>query len=178
MLATMIAGIVGGIDVIELERRQAVDLHDGFAASHGVVVHVGVEKGERAGREGAHFVDFELVAHAELEGAGDDGNVLAERMEVRSDTVSVGHLQADGVLTAGGSGVTFQNRELRAGIEERRNWAEGDLVGCKRVPGWGGLIDGGTGVARSEVDHTTKQSCDCKSKVQNAFHLFRNPPLN
>ena len=38
------------IDIVELKGSFAVDLHDRFAASHGVVVHVRIEETKAAGR--------------------------------------------------------------------------------------------------------------------------------
>ena len=60
------AGIVFRVDVVELERRLSMNLDDGLAASHGIVVHVGIKKRKAAGREGFHLVDLKLVTHAKL----------------------------------------------------------------------------------------------------------------
>ena|SRR5689334_14157765 len=70
------AWIVVGIDVVELQGRLTVDLNDGFSASHGEMVHVGIEKGETAGNERFHFASVELIAHADFECAGNDRDVF------------------------------------------------------------------------------------------------------
>jgi len=44
-----------------------VDLYDGLSASHGEVVHVGVEKRKAPSGERGHLVGFEFIAHANFE---------------------------------------------------------------------------------------------------------------
>lgn len=57
------ARVVVGIDVVELKGRLAVNLDNGFSASHGVVVHVGIEKSKATGRERGHFVELPDCFH-------------------------------------------------------------------------------------------------------------------
>ena len=71
------ARVVVRIYVVELQRRLPVDLHDGFSAGHGVVVHVRIKKGKAARGKRFHFVGFERIAHPEFEGPGNDGDVFA-----------------------------------------------------------------------------------------------------
>ena len=47
----LLARVVCRIDIVKLQWRVAVDLHDDFAGSHRVVMHVGIEIGEAAGGE-------------------------------------------------------------------------------------------------------------------------------
>ena len=70
------AWIVVGIDVVELQGRLTVDLHNGFSASHGEVVHVGIEKSKTPGDECFHLVGVELISHTDFECAGNDGHVF------------------------------------------------------------------------------------------------------
>ena len=70
------AWVVLRIDVVELQRGLPVNLHDGFSASHGEVVHVGIEKGKAPGSERLHFVALKFVPHPQFERSGDDGDVF------------------------------------------------------------------------------------------------------
>jgi len=94
------AGIVLGIDVVELHRRHAMDLDYHVATGHYVVVHVGIEIGEAARRKTRHAVLIEAIAHAKLKRPGDHGNVFAFGMPMRCDPISVRHLQTDSVVPA------------------------------------------------------------------------------
>ena len=133
-LAMVVTRVVVRVDVVELKRRLTVDLHDGLAASHGVVVHVGVQEGERAGNESVHSVGFELVAHTQLERSRDYRDILPQRVEMGSDPVAVGHLQTHGVFTARSAGIAFEHGKLGARIQEWRSRAEGHLIGSEAVP--------------------------------------------
>src|SRR5260370_33266913 len=77
------AWVVARIDVVELQGRLAVDLHDSLTASHGVVVHVGVEKGKAPGNERFHLVGVKLIAHADFERSGNNGDVFTAAAVVR-----------------------------------------------------------------------------------------------
>jgi len=52
-----------------------VDLHNGFSAGHGVVVHVGIEKGKASGNECFHLVGIKVIAHTNFERPGNDCDV-------------------------------------------------------------------------------------------------------
>ena len=86
------ARVVVRIDVVELQGRLAVDLYDSFSASHGVVVHVGVEKCKASGGERGHLVGFEFIAHPDFEGPGNDRDVFALRVEMGRDAEAIWHL--------------------------------------------------------------------------------------
>ena len=92
-----------------------MDLHDSLAASHGVVVHVGVEKGKAAGNERFHLVDFKLIAHADFERSGNNGDVFPAGVEVGVNAEAIGHLQANREVAGGSGWVAFKHRELRPG---------------------------------------------------------------
>src|SRR6266852_7418588 len=95
----LLAGIVGGINVVELYRRSNMNLDCRFSAHHGVVVHAGIQKGKAAGGEAHHFALIELVAHANFDRSCDHSDVLAPGMPMRSNLVSIRSLQTDGVFT-------------------------------------------------------------------------------
>ena len=95
------AGIVLGIDVVELGWGGAVDLDDDFAIGHGVVVHVGVEISKAASGESGHLGFVKAIAHADLESSGNDGDVFAMRMPMGRDAIAVRHLQTDREVTGG-----------------------------------------------------------------------------
>src|SRR6478609_5764531 len=71
------AGIVSGIDVIDLKRRRSVDLDYRLTHRHSVMMHAGIEVGEAAGREHAHLGHIETVPHAYLKAPRDDRHVFA-----------------------------------------------------------------------------------------------------
>jgi len=73
-----------------------VDLHNGFSRSHGIVVHVGVEKGKAPGRERFHGVGVEGVSHAEKEGALFHFDRLIRWVEVRWDAIAIRKRKFDG----------------------------------------------------------------------------------
>ena len=112
-----VAGIVGGIDVFELDGSLAVEDDGGFlGAGISEVVHVGRHEGEAADRQS--FVAFgrsiELVTHAKRYLAGDDDNVLVGGMGVRGDRVVGWKLETDGV-EASAHGVAGEYSDLCAG---------------------------------------------------------------
>lgn len=49
-----------------------MDLHHDFSDRHGVVVHIGIEIRETAGREIAHFGFIKAVAHSDFERPGEN----------------------------------------------------------------------------------------------------------
>src|ERR1700722_18224308 len=129
----LLARVVCGIDIVKLQGRAAVNLHDDFAGSHRVVMHVGIEIGEAAGRERPHLVFVEGVSHPNLERARDDRDVLAQGMPVGRDAISVWHFQTNGVVAAGGARVALDYCELRTRGDERwrrtpRNGVWGERV--------------------------------------------------
>src|SRR5262249_21484797 len=81
----------------------------------------------------AHFPGIELVPHSHLECSGNDGDVLAQGVPMRRDSVSIGHFQANGVITSGCGRITFKHRQLRAGTNERRSRSPWNSVRCKNV---------------------------------------------
>jgi hypothetical protein len=127
------ARVVVGIDVVELKGRLAVDLDNGFSASHGVVVHVGIEKSKATGRERGHFVDFEFITHANLERTGNDRDVFALRVKMRRDAETVRHLQANREVAGGGGWVAFEYGELRARTNNGWRRSPGNSIRRERV---------------------------------------------
>jgi hypothetical protein len=90
------AGVIVSIDVVELKWRLSVDLHDSLSASHGIVMHVGIEKGKAPCSERFHLVGIELIAHADFERPGNDRDVFPLRVPMGSDAEPIRHLQANG----------------------------------------------------------------------------------
>ncbi len=91
-----------------------MDLYYDFSTSHCVMVHVRVEEAKTAGGEGCHLVRVKNISHPQFECSRDDGDVFAQGMKVRCDAVSIRHLQADGVVTAGSRRVAFEYGKLGA----------------------------------------------------------------
>jgi hypothetical protein len=87
--------VIVRIDVVELKGRLAEDLYNGFSASHGVVAHVGVEKGKAPGYERAHLVAVKFIPHPDFEPPGDDSDVFPLRVPMGRDALAIGHLQAN-----------------------------------------------------------------------------------
>src|SRR6266853_6785923 len=114
------AWVIVRIDVVELQRGLPVNLHDGFSASHGEVVHVRVEKGKAPGNERLHFVRLELIAHPEFERSGDDRDVFPLRVPMGRNAEPIRHLQATCEVAAGRGWVTLEHGELRARTDYRR----------------------------------------------------------
>src|SRR5882762_3426847 len=86
------AWVIFWIDIVELQRRLSVDLHNRFSASHREVMHVGIEKRKAPGGERFHLVCFELIPHSEFELSGNYRHVFPVRMPVRRDAESIRHL--------------------------------------------------------------------------------------
>jgi len=107
------ARVIIRIDVVELQGRLTVDLHDSFSASHGVVVHVGVKKSKAPGSERFHFVGVEFIAHPDFEGPGNDRDVFPLRVPMGRDAKPIRHLQANREVTGRGGWVAFEHSELR-----------------------------------------------------------------
>lgn len=112
------AGVIVGINVVELNGCHAMDLDYDFTARLDVVVHVRIEIGKAAGWKAHHGSLLEVVAHADFERTRDYGYVLALGVPVGRDAVSVGHFQADGVVTSGGEWIAFEDGELRTWRDE------------------------------------------------------------
>jgi hypothetical protein len=68
-----------------------VDLHHGFSTGFCVMMHVGIEIGETAGRESPHLAFVKAISHSNLEGPAEDSDVFPLGMPMRRDAVSVGH---------------------------------------------------------------------------------------
>ena len=105
-----------------------MDLDHNPSAGHRVVMHVGVEISETAGRESCYLALLKAISHPDLESPIDDGHVFPLRMPMGCDAVSVRHLQAHGVIPARGTGVALEHCELRSCGHECR---------CRTV--WNGL---------------------------------------
>src|ERR1700683_1490160 len=130
----LLAWVVVWIDIVKLQGRASVDLHDDFPGSHRVVMHVGVEIGEAAGGERSHLVLVEGVSHAALERARNDRDVLPQGMPVRCDSITVRHFQTHRVVTGRSSRVAFDYGQLRARSDERWWRTPRDCFGGECVP--------------------------------------------
>src|SRR5580765_3653939 len=160
------AWVVVGIDIVKLKGRLAVDLYDGLSASHGEVVHVGVEKRKAPSDERGHLVGFEFIAHANFERARNDGDVFSVRVPMGRDAEPIRHLQANREVARGGGWVAFQDGELRAGTHHWRrrtpwNGIRGERICFVRV------IMCGTGEGQPRP---RENSSHCKCKGQVSFH--------
>src|ERR1700733_5974151 len=127
------ARIVLGVDVVELHRSHAVDLHHHFAARHSVVVHVGIKISKAARRKTRHAALVEVVTHAHFKRPGNYRNVLALRMPMRSDAIPSGHLQAHRVVSAGCHWVPLQHRQFRSRLHKSRRWAVLNSIRCEDI---------------------------------------------
>src|SRR6185437_11952234 len=67
------AGIIAWVDVVDLKRGRAVNLHDCLSDGHGIVMHAGIEVRKTSGRECVHGSGIELISHTDLETPGNDG---------------------------------------------------------------------------------------------------------
>src|SRR5712672_2655916 len=160
------AWVVLRIDVVELQRGLPVNLHDGFSASHGEVVHVGIEKGKAPGSERLHFVGFELIAHSKLERSGDDGDVFPVWMPMGRNAEPIRHLQANCKVTAGRGWVTLEYGELRARANDRRRRTPRDGLRGKRVFFVRMIVRG----AGEKQTRPSEQSSHCNCKEHVTFH--------
>ena len=69
-----------------------MNLDNGFSGGHGIVVHVGIEKGKAPGNERFHLVGVKLVAHANFERSGNDRHVFSVWVPMGSDAEPIRHL--------------------------------------------------------------------------------------
>jgi hypothetical protein len=132
------AGVVGGVDVVDLKR--AVGIHDdgGFLiAGEGEVVHGGGHERESAGVEGAVGGGgaVELVSHAEGDGAGGYDDVLISGVPVGGDVAVGRELDAQGER-AGLGGVSSKDGDLDA-CGEHGSWSPVSVFGCGEDVGLG-----------------------------------------
>src|SRR5512133_3294971 len=115
-----VPGVVTLVDVGEPQWGLSVDLDHGFTLGLHVMMHRRIHVSEAAGGKGLQAGFVELVAHADLQRAGDDRHILALGMEMRRDHVPVGSLHADGVVTGRAGWIAFDDGHLRARRYERR----------------------------------------------------------
>jgi hypothetical protein len=160
------ARIILRIDVVELKWRLAVDLHDGFSASHGVVVHVRVEKGKAPGNERFHLVGVKIISHPDFERPGDDRDVFPLRVPMGRDAEAIRHLQANCEVAAGGGGVAFEHGELRTRAHDRRRRPPGNGIRGERIF-FVRMIVRGTG---EKQPRPSEQSSHYKCKEQVTLH--------
>src|SRR5579859_4826654 len=121
------------MDVVELKGSLAVDLHDGFPGRHRVMVHVGIQKREAPGRERLHLIRFKSVSHPHLELSGDDRHVFPQRVPMRRDAETVGHLQPNCVVAAGPGRIALEYGELGARLNNGWRWTPGNGIRGDRV---------------------------------------------
>ena len=62
-------------------------LHDDLSAGHGVVMHIGVEKGKTTGGKCRHLACVKVIAHSHLEGAFEHSDIFTKGMKVRRDAL-------------------------------------------------------------------------------------------
>src|SRR4029453_5429059 len=92
----LLSRIVSWIDIRHPPRPHRVDLHDGLPLAPREVVGSRRHHAIAAGRQRGSRSRVELVSHTHVEGAGDYGDVLVHRVEVRLDLVAVRHLEPVG----------------------------------------------------------------------------------
>src|SRR6202000_971612 len=119
------------IYVVKLQWRHAVDLDHNLSTCHRVVMLVWVHIGETADRKSYHRHRLKAITHPNLEDSRDDGDVFPQRMPMRCYAVAVRHLQANGVVPAGGAWVALEHCQLRARVQECRWRAVLDGIGCE-----------------------------------------------
>ena len=108
-----------------------MNLDHNLSAGHRIVMHIGIEIGKTAPRKIAHLGLIEAISHPYLKSPCNHSYVLAFRMPVRGDAISVRHLQAHGVIPAAGAWIALKYRELRSCREKRRRRTVRNGVGRK-----------------------------------------------
>src|SRR5205807_8432157 len=96
LLGGLLGRVVGRVHVRDAPGPDAVQLDDGLALRHSVVVHALRDRVEAAV---GHFLErrlVELVTHAHPECALNNGDMLFGGMKVRRNLPAVGDAQADG----------------------------------------------------------------------------------
>src|SRR5262245_45046581 len=119
--------IVGRVEVVDGPRPVAVELHHRLPRRPRVVLHPGRPRAERPGRHGLALHGVELVPHAQVEGAGNDGQPLRPGVGVRRDLVPVRDLHPHHERTRLGR-VAFEDRELCTRRQGRRSFLPHDPV--------------------------------------------------
>src|SRR5215472_1977872 len=89
----LIAGIVGRIDIFEIERSEAVNLNDGCSLSPCEMIHALRHPHETAWLNDLTFARVELVAHSSAERTHQDSHVFVGWMRMRGYLIAVGHLE-------------------------------------------------------------------------------------
>src|SRR5690348_5056956 len=84
-LLFLVARVVGGVDVPDRPRPDAVQLDDRLALDPGEVFHAGRPVAVGAGGHGPPGLLVEGGAHADVEGAGEDRHPLRLGVRVRRD---------------------------------------------------------------------------------------------
>ena len=120
--------IIGRVDVVDRERAHAMDLNDRGAGRPAIVLHAFLRVDEAAGPQRLALLGVELVAHCDMEVAGQDRDVLVGRVRVRGDLVARRQSGADniGAVTAR---IAADNGDLCAGRQSRRRRTPFQCVG-------------------------------------------------
>ena len=150
-----------------------MNLHHDLSLDHCVVVHVGVEISEAAGREGSHLCRVKVVAHSDFECSGQDGDVLTMRMPVESNAVAAGHLQTDRKVAGGRCGVAPENGELRTRRQEGRRFTP-----LNGIPGESVFRVLRVCCARQKLGRKTSCSNYSECYEQRSFYFFASFPSN
>src|SRR5262252_1171786 len=166
-----LAGVVVGIDEVELKWGLAMYLHDNLSAGHGIVMHVRVEKSKTASGKGRHLACVKVIAHAHLECAFEHSDILAKGMKVRWDAVPVRHFQTHCEVPRCCGGIAFKHSKLCTGREERRCGTPGNGVGSQRVAL---LVRTGVGGSCEELLRACEQGDGRQCEIERTFHQI--PP--
>ncbi len=143
-----------------------MDLHDSLTASHGVVVHVGVEKGKAPRNKRFHLAGVKLITHADFERSGNDSDVFPAGVEVRINAETIGHLQTNGEVAGGSGGVAFEHRELRARAHDRRGRSPRNGIRSESVGFVRSMVCGCADWPRRPSERTGQSEC----KQKESFH--------
>jgi hypothetical protein len=165
--ALLPAWVILWIDVVELQRRLPMYLHDRFSASHREVVHVGIEERKASGGERFHLVRFKLVAHSEFERPGNHRYVFPVRVPVWRDSESIRHLQPNREIPGCRCRVALQHRELCTRPHHWRRRPPGNRIRRECVD----LVRVLARCACEQHSPSRQQSSHCHCKGQITFHV-------
>src|SRR5438034_1234421 len=107
-----LTGIVSRIHIRRLQGPEPVDIDDGFTFGPFIVPHLLRYPHEGAGGQIFSLCRIELFAQPHYKGPLDHGDVSIHWMPMRRQSITIGHLESNGVQPASLRRVSVEHREL------------------------------------------------------------------
>src|SRR5262245_9161523 len=127
MLSHPLTWIVLWVDVYKVPRAHGVDLNHGLFVGIDKMAHTRGQRKEAASGQRLDLAPIGGLSHSQFERAGDDGDVLINRVRVRRDLIAAGQSEAKRELTFL-CRITVEQRRFGAFRKDVRSGSPLDLV--------------------------------------------------